>query len=41
MMKNIKSHKYKSKAEFTADLDLIWENCFFYNTSEVRYAVYV
>ena len=35
ILRNIKAHKYKSKAEFAADLDLIWENCFTYNTHEV------
>jgi transcriptional activator SPT7 len=32
MSKNVKAHKYKNKAEFQADLDQIWENCFIYNT---------
>jgi transcriptional activator SPT7 len=34
--RNAKNHKYKNKAEFAADLDLIWENCLNYNTQEVR-----
>lgn len=36
VLRNIKNHKYKSKADFAADLDLIWENCLLYNTTEVR-----
>lgn len=35
VLKNIKTHKYKSKADFGSDLDLIWENCLLYNSSEV------
>ncbi|ORX39969.1 hypothetical protein BD324DRAFT_648586 [Kockovaella imperatae] len=31
MLRNIKGHKYKSKAEFAADLNLIWDNCALYN----------
>ena len=31
LLKNIKQHRYKTKAEFAADLDLIWENCATYN----------
>ena len=37
MSKNVKSQRYKNKAEFAADLDLIWENCLFFNTQEVSY----
>jgi len=36
IMKNIKAHKYRSKADFAADLELIWDNCAYYNTLEVR-----
>ena len=35
VLKNVKNQKYKSKAEFGADLDLIWENCLLYNSQEV------
>ncbi|KAG9248253.1 hypothetical protein BJ878DRAFT_413216 [Calycina marina] len=31
MSKKLKTHVYKSKAEFTYDLDLIWANCLKYN----------
>lgn len=31
MTKKLKSLQYKSKAEFVADLDLIWSNCLKYN----------
>ena len=34
MSKNVKLQRYKTKAEFGADLDLIWENCLFFNTQE-------
>jgi transcriptional activator SPT7 len=37
MSKNVKMQRYKTKAEFGADLDLIWENCLFFNTQEVNY----
>jgi len=36
ILRHIKAHKYKNKAEFAADLDLIWDNCYHYNTNEVR-----
>lgn len=36
ILRNIKAHKYRSKAEFEGDLNLIWDNCFTYNTNEVR-----
>ena len=36
ILRNVKAHKYKSKAGFAADLDLIWDNCFHYNTVTVR-----
>ncbi|KAG8996893.1 Transcriptional activator spt7 [Tulasnella sp. 427] len=32
MSKNIKSNRYKNKAEFAADLNLIWDNCLTYNS---------
>lgn len=32
MMRNVKSGRYKSKAQFTRDLDLIWDNCLTYNS---------
>lgn len=35
VLKKVKSHVYKSKAEFKEDIDLIWENCLLYNTSPV------
>ena len=35
MLKKVKSKHYKSKKEFMDDLDLIWDNCFRYNTGEV------
>jgi transcriptional activator SPT7 len=31
MTKKLKMYSYKSKAEFTSDLDLIWSNCLKYN----------
>ena len=31
MLRNIKQHKYKAKADFAADLNLIWDNCALYN----------
>jgi transcriptional activator SPT7 len=31
MTKKLKTLSYKSKAEFVADLDLIWANCLKYN----------
>ena len=34
--RNVKNHRYKSKADFARDLDLIWENCLIYNSVEVR-----
>ncbi|EIW69413.1 hypothetical protein TREMEDRAFT_62279 [Tremella mesenterica DSM 1558] len=34
VLRNIKTHKYKNKADFATDLDLIWENCLTYNTTE-------
>jgi transcriptional activator SPT7 len=35
MLRNVKSGRYKNKADFVTDLDLIWENCMHYNTQEV------
>ena len=37
MLRNVKQRKYRNKAEFAADLSLIWENCYTYNF-EVRRA---
>jgi transcriptional activator SPT7 len=37
MLRNVKSGRYKNKADFVTDLDLIWENCMHYNTQEVRH----
>lgn len=31
VLKNVKSHRYRSKADFVRDLDLIWDNCVRYN----------
>lgn len=36
VQKKVKSKQYKSKKEFADDLDLIWSNCYTYNTGEVR-----
>ena len=36
MLKKVKQKSYKSKREFKDDLDLIWSNCFTYNSTEVR-----
>lgn len=36
MLKKVKQKQYKSKREFEDDLDLIWTNCFTYNSTEVR-----
>lgn len=36
MSKNIKSGKYKNKADFAHDLNLIWDNCLTYNSRPVR-----
>lgn len=35
MLRNVKASRYKNKADFVADLDLIWANCLFYNAQEV------
>lgn len=35
VLRNVKTHKYKTKAEFATDLDLIWQNCLTYNTTMV------
>lgn len=32
MAKKLKNKQYKSKREFKDDLDLIWSNCYKYNT---------
>ena len=34
MLKKLKNQDYKSKKEFTDDLDLIWNNCLEYNKTE-------
>lgn len=39
VLRNVKARKYKNKDDFSSDLGLIWENCFTYNTHEVRTAV--
>jgi transcriptional activator SPT7 len=36
MLRNVKSGRYKTKADFVTDLDLIWDNCLYYNSQEVR-----
>ena len=36
MSRKVKQKQYKSKAEFSDDLELIWSNCFTYNTGDVR-----
>lgn len=36
MLRNVKSGRYKSKAQFMRDLDLIWDNCLTYNSEPVR-----
>lgn len=35
MLRNVKAQRYKTKADFSADLDLIWDNCLLYNTQDV------
>ena len=35
MLRKVKQKQYKSKAEFKDDLELIWSNCFTYNTGDV------
>ncbi|KAI5986876.1 hypothetical protein EDD15DRAFT_2470606 [Pisolithus albus] len=35
MLKKVKAKQYKSKREFKDDLDLMWSNCFTYNSTEV------
>ena len=35
MLKKVKQKQYKSKLEFADDLQLIWDNCFKYNNSDV------
>ena len=37
MTKKMKALQYKSKDEFTQDLDLIWSNCLTYNTLPVSF----
>lgn len=36
MTKNVKGGKYKNKADFASDLNLIWDNCLTYNSRPVR-----
>ncbi|ODN83198.1 hypothetical protein L202_01386 [Cryptococcus amylolentus CBS 6039] len=36
ILRNAKARKYKNKAEFAADLDLIWKNCHEYNSQETH-----
>lgn len=36
VLKKVKSGAYKTKAQFKEDVDLIWANCFLYNTWPVR-----
>lgn len=35
VLKKVKASQYKDKAAFKADLDLIWDNCYTYNTLPV------
>lgn len=35
LLRNVKAHKYKCKADFASDVDLIWQNCYTYNTTAV------
>lgn len=35
VLRNVKSHKYKNKTDFSNDIDLIWQNCLTYNTTAV------
>lgn len=37
VLKKLKQLAYKSKAEFVADLNLIWQNCFTYNGDPNHY----
>lgn len=41
MLKKVKQKQYKSKREFAEDLELIWNNCFTYNTGDVRTGLFV
>lgn len=36
MSRKVKQKQYKSKADFSDDLELIWSNCSTYNTGDVR-----
>lgn len=40
MQKKLRSGQYRTKAQFAADLNLIWDNCLLYNASPVRLASY-
>ena len=35
ILKKVKAQAYKDKKAFKADLELIWDNCFIYNTLAV------
>jgi hypothetical protein len=35
VLKKVKAQQYKDKKAFKADLELIWDNCFLYNTLPV------
>jgi transcriptional activator SPT7 len=37
MSKKLKQQQYKNKVEFEQDLELMWRNCFQYNTDPVRW----
>ncbi len=39
MLKKLKAQQYNSKDDFAADLQLIWDNCLYYNTDPVRYKI--
>jgi transcriptional activator SPT7 len=36
MLKKVKNRVYENKAQFAADLNLIWDNCLVYNSEPVR-----
>ena len=36
MSKKVRTKQYRNKAEFVADLNLIWDNCLTYNAHPVR-----
>lgn len=35
MGRKVKQHSYKTKRDFIADLNLIWDNCLTYNSEPV------